>query len=238
MQSISGAMCLIYSIHWLSFASNKTTSDNPKLMRNYICYRRYLYMSYYLYLYWEFLGRSSYILSPITAKSEDETKLPWHRHKQYLGTGVEEEVPKPCLLVFPPDDLVAVLGGTVYNFVLLYILRLLQLSFCPWILIKLSRFGRRLLGPSSYMFWLQFRSLPQMNELKMLRLIVLVAFGATNNLLPSVWWLIFCSLGSCSYVNWIALIMYILMCDCFLCFVHYVFVSLPSCYIYFTSLSA
>ena len=147
---------------------------------------------------------------------------------------------KPCLFVFPPDDLVAVLGCTVYNFVIWYILHLLQLSFCSWIFIKLSRFGYRLLGPSLYMFWLQFRSRLQMNELEMLQLIVLVAFGATENLLTSVWWFNFCSLGSCLCVNWIALIMYILVCDRFLCFVqynHYVFISLPSCYIYFTSFS-
>ena len=51
----------------------------------------------------------------------------------------------------------------------------IHLSFCPWILSKYHNLD------------LQFLSHPQMNELIMLRLSVLVVFGATDNPLPSVW---------------------------------------------------
>ena len=55
-----------------------------------------------------------------------------------------------------------------------------------------------------------------MSELKTLRLIVLVVCGAADNHWPSVWWFIFRTYGLCPCLNWIALIVYIVMCACFI----------------------
>ena len=63
-----------------------------------------------------------------------------------------------------------------------------------------------------------------MNEMKMLRLIVLVVFGATDNLLPSVWLLNTSSCSTFLHINLIALTVAIMM-RLFFGLLHFVFVS-------------